>query len=399
MRRVLGIDPGSRSIDLCLLCDGEVCGEASIDTSEASKDPYKVVDIIESIGGSDLVVLPSGYGVEITYLDEIPEDVFIDWFFMFILISDQEEIRRLASQGVEGAFIYDAMAKIVYEFKKRRVKGVFIPGVINLPTIPVYKKINKIDMGTADKLAVTVLGVHEVSEKHDVDYEDVNYIHVEMGYGYNAVIAVRNGRIVDGVGGSLMPGPAFLTSGSLDLEIVQFIKRFDKSDVFSSGCSSITKTFSLEEWFRKILDDDLAKICFESMIDSVVKTVYSMTSVVKDPMEILVSGRVGRRDEVFNILRDRLRDVAPVDLMRGLEGSKVVKETAQGYAVVGDGLLGGRFERLIRHMKINEATGSSLDYVVLPRFFSTDLGRRYLRLRRFLKSEAYNINMLKGLLL
>jgi predicted butyrate kinase (DUF1464 family) len=399
MRKVLGIDPGSRSIDLCLLCDGEVCGEASIDTSEASKDPYKVVDIVESIGGSDLVVLPSGYGVEITYLDEIPEEVFIDWFFMFILISDQEEIRRLASQGVEGAFIYDAMAKIVYEFKKRRVKGVFIPGVINLPTIPVYKKINKIDMGTADKLAVTVLGVHEVSEKHDVDYEDVNYIHVEMGYGYNAVIAVRNGRIVDGVGGSLMPGPAFLTSGSLDLEIVQFIKRFDKSDVFSSGCSSITKIFSLEEWFRKIRDNDLAKTCFESMIDSVVKIVYSMTSVVKDPMEILVSGRVGRRDEVFNILRDRLKDVAPVDLMRGLEGSKLVKETAQGYAVVGDGLLGGRFERLIRHMKINEATGSSLDYVVLPRFLSTDLGRRYLRLRKFLKSQAYNINMLKGLLL
>ncbi|NAZ14341.1 MAG: DUF1464 domain-containing protein [Desulfurococcales archaeon] len=399
MRKVLGIDPGSRSIDLCLLCDGEVCGEASIDTSEASKDPYKVVDIVESIGGSDLVVLPSGYGVEITYLDEIPEDVFIDWFFMFILISDQEEIKRLASQGVEGAFIYDAMAKIVYEFKKRRVKGVFIPGVINLPTIPVYKKINKIDMGAADKLAVTVLGVHELSEKHDVDYEDVNYIHVEMGYGYNAVIAVRNGRIVDGVGGSLMPGPAFLTSGSLDLEIVQFIKRFDKSDVFSSGCSSITKIFSLEEWFRKIRDNDLAKTCFESMIDSVVKIVYSMTSVVKDPMEILVSGRVGRRDEVFNILRDRLKDVAPVDLMRGLEGSKLVKETAQGYAVVGDGLLGGRFERLIRHMKINEATGSSLDYVVLPRFLSTDLGRRYLRLRKFLKSQAYNINMLKGLLL
>jgi predicted butyrate kinase (DUF1464 family) len=39
------------------------------------------------------------------------------------------------------------------------------------------------------------------------------------------------------------------------------------------------------------------------------------------------------------------------------------KAAAQGYAVVGNGLYGGSYQALVKHMMIDKAEGSVLDYV------------------------------------
>ncbi|MCY0868595.1 MAG: DUF1464 family protein [Desulfurococcus sp.] len=391
MVRVLGIDPGSKSIDLCGLCDGKICFERSIEASAASRDPGRVVKLIEEFEHVDLIALPSGYGVGVTSLDDIDESLLADWYYTFILASTREDIEEGLKRNSTGAFIYDAMAKMIVELKRMKVKGVFIPSVVNLDTVPLHRKLNKIDMGTADKLAVVVLGIHEVSSEHNLPYEKVSYIHVEMGFGYNAVVAVRNGLVVDGVGGTLMPGPAFLTSGSMDLEVAQAVGVIRKMDVFSTGCSLITGSLTPDEWFSRVDTDIYAGVCFEAMMESIVKTVYSMIPVVGGIQEILLSGRISRNPVVRDYLEDKLGDIAPIRVMKGLPGASIVKETAQGYAVVADGLAGGVFKHLVEHVGIRRARGTALDYILHPGFKYSRLGLMYTRLRRVVDGRAFNM--------
>lgn len=386
--RVLGIDPGSKSLDICGLCDGEICFEASVDTAEAARKPEKVLEKISEFGRIDLLAAPSGYGVGPVILSQIPLEVFEEFYYTFILASTKDDINSAIEAGVAGARIYHAMAQITRAIRVSNIPSIFIPGVINLPTVPLHRKINRVDLGTADKLAVVALGIEELAREMGA-YEKVNYIHVEMGYGYNAVIAVRNGVIVDGVGGTLMPGPAYLTAGSLDLEVAQAIGSFGKHHVFTTGCASITGSSSIEEWVSSANTSELHEICLKAMLESVIKAVYQLLYAVRSPSRIILSGRVAKIPDIYAYLSEELERIAPVVYLENMK-PKSVKETAYGYAVVADGLAGGVYRDLVKHMEIPSATGSSLDYIVVKDFFDTRLGRSFVRLRRYLRGRAFN---------
>src|SRR2546427_9716407 len=66
MPRVIGIDPGTVSIDLCGLDNGRLFLDRSWPTAEALADPAPFVTELEAAGPPDLVVGPSGYGVPVT---------------------------------------------------------------------------------------------------------------------------------------------------------------------------------------------------------------------------------------------------------------------------------------------------------------------------------------------
>jgi len=379
--RVLGIDPGTKSMDLCLLENSEIAGEASVETKDMAINPDLLLERINEMQPIDVIVVPSGYGVEVMDLERIPKELLEEWYYTFVLATTKEEIEEGVAKGVVGANIYLAMtkfAKRLYEFNARKI---LIPGVINLPTIPLHRKLNKIDMGTADKLAVTVLGIREVAMDYGLDYGEVNYIHVEMGFGYNAVIGVKGGRIVDGVGGSFTPGPGFLTAGALDLEVAQAVGRFEKRDVFATGCASIAGVATPEELVETSETNWKSRMCMQAMIESVCKAVYQVCYTVGDPAVILLSGRVSRIPKIKRELEKELQNVGDVRSMRGLPGAKIVKETAEGYSIVGDGLSGGRFSDLVKHARIDEAKGSALDYILISGFSESRLGRNFVRLK------------------
>ena len=66
MPRVIGIDPGTLSLDLCGLDDGQLFLDRSLPTSEALRDPASLVRMLEDARGTgalDLIVGPSGYGL------------------------------------------------------------------------------------------------------------------------------------------------------------------------------------------------------------------------------------------------------------------------------------------------------------------------------------------------
>jgi len=63
MPRVIGIDPGTVSIDICGLDDGRVFLDESLPTSEALRDATAFVARLQAAGPIDLIVGPSGYGL------------------------------------------------------------------------------------------------------------------------------------------------------------------------------------------------------------------------------------------------------------------------------------------------------------------------------------------------
>ena len=366
MVRVLGIDPGTRSFDLCGLENGRVYYEKVIDTPEVAKNPNVLIDAIEEAMPLDLITGPSGYGVELTYLKDIPMDILEDWYLTYILLLKRKDLESALKRNELGIMVYYAMTKSALEMKRREWPICYIPGVIHLPTVPRYRKINKIDMGTADKMCIAVLGVFDQARRLGINYSEVSFILVEMGFGYNAVIGVERGRIIDGIGGT-SGGPGFLTLGSMDAELVQLVGNWEKADIFVGGGVSISKRNSPEEMLENVEADESCYIAWNAMLESVVKSVYSMLVSVREPREILISGRLTRIPKVEKELISRLSKIADVRKIGSIPGATKVKEAAQGYAIVADGLAGGPYKELIEWMKIGESKGTVIDNIYHPK--------------------------------
>ncbi|GAH98933.1 unnamed protein product, partial [marine sediment metagenome] len=109
-----------------------------------------------------------------------------------------------------------------------------------------HRKINKLDMGTVDKMCIGVLGVYDQAKKLNIPYSEVSFILVEMGFGYNAVLGISEGKIVDGIGGTT-GGIGFLTAGGMDAELMQLVGNWEKVDIFTGGGISVSGKLSPEE--------------------------------------------------------------------------------------------------------------------------------------------------------
>ncbi len=364
--KVVGIDPGTKSFDVVLIEEGEVIEEMSIDTSMVALNPRALIDLLRDLE-FDRVVAPSGYGVPPTLLEEVvdPHRFAVE----VLLLSTDEEIDEGVRRGDVGAYVYRALSLIVEELWKSRTPAIFIPSVILLPTVPTWRKINRVDMGTADKLAVAALAVHDQSSRMGLSYDETSLVLVEMGYGYNAVIAVERGKIVDGLGGTASC-MGFLTSGPLDAEIVAVSRRWSRVDVFHGGVADLCRVESLEKAFEKAWSgDELCSVAVESYLEGLVKSVASvMQSLSSKPREILLSGRYTRSEIIYERIVERLRRFeVPIRRIGLLKGALKSKEAAQGYAIVGEGLLGGVFAKLVKHMEIDRACGTVFSWVTHPR--------------------------------
>lgn len=365
MVRTLGIDPGTKSMDVCGLENGEIYFEKQIDTQRVAKNPKLLIEVLEKAKPFDLITGPSGYGIEVTYLDEIKYKDLEDWYYNYILLTDKKKIRKAMDRNVLGAFLYYAMAESVKEMKRRDWPVCFIPGVINLPTVQEYKKVNKIDMGTADKLAVASLGVLNEHKNEDNSLDRISFVLIEMGFGYNSVIAVDRGRIVDGIGGTTINGPGFLSISSMDAELVQMVGDWSKEDVFLGGASSISGVDSPENLVACIEKEKSCSIAYNAMLEGVQKAVNSIKVSIPNNVKVLLSGRLTKIQRIKNDLRERLNE--DVRYLNDLKNINRVKKTAQGYAIISDGLAKGKYEKLIEHMKIEQAEGTSIDYIYHPK--------------------------------
>src|SRR5262245_9210802 len=202
MPRVIGIDPGTVTIDLCGLEDGRVFLDESIPTTEALRDAAAFVARLEAAGPIDLIAGPSGYGLPCVSASEV---------------SDTDlRLAVLAAGGEAGGI--GGLRTLINTLGRSGLPVVLTPGVIHLVSVPSHRKVNRIDMGTADKVCAAALAVHEQSARGRCAIDETAFILLELGGAFTAAIAVEAGRIVDGVGGS--SGPLGVrAAGALDGEV------------------------------------------------------------------------------------------------------------------------------------------------------------------------------------
>src|SRR2546427_5318756 len=143
MPRVIGIDPGTVSIDLCGLDNGRLFLDRSWPTAEALADPARFVAELEAAGPLDLVVGPSGYGVPITRAQDVTEEAL--------------RLAFLAAPGETGGI--GGLRNLVRALARTALPVVLTPGVVHLPTVPAHRKEERVELGTAGKGCAAALAV------------------------------------------------------------------------------------------------------------------------------------------------------------------------------------------------------------------------------------------------
>lgn len=351
MTRVIGIDPGTVSIDLCGMEDGRVFLDRSLPTSEALADPVAFLRLLQQAGPLDLIAGPSGYGLPVVAAAEVAE----------------EDLRLafLAAEGEPGGI--GGLRAVVKALARSGLPVVFTPAVIHLSSVPEHRKVNRVDMGTADKVAVAALAIDRQSRRDPRPLTDVSLLLVEIGGAFTATVAVSGGQIVDGIGGTAGP-LGFRSAGAWDGEVAFLSGAVTKDSLFGGGAVTVAgwdaATASPDRFGHPATSRE--RVAWDAFIEGVAKAVYALRTIVPAPREIVLSGRLARVPEVRRALDERLGAVAPVRMLEGFASE--AKEGAQGAALLADGLAGGSHRDLARVMGIRDARGTVLDHLyVIPR--------------------------------
>jgi predicted butyrate kinase (DUF1464 family) len=345
MTRVVGFDPGTVSIDICGLADGRLYLDHSWPTKDALAQPDRFLDVLQASGRPDLVAGPSGYGLPLIRSAQATDD---DLRLAFLATPDEPGgiggLRHLARQlGASG------------------LPMVYLPGVIHLSTVPAHRKVNRVDLGTADKLCAAALGIHQESERRACSPDEVSFILLELGGGFTAAVAVEQGQIVDGLGGS--SGPiGWRSAGALDGEVAFLAEHISKAALFQGGVTSMLER-----------EPGRRAIALEAYVEGAVKAVRQLCCSAPSAGEILLSGRKAAEPDIVERLRRALADLGPVRQLRGF--ATKAKQGAQGAALLADGLSGGTHARLVDRLRLREARGTVLDHLV---FISPEAARRRL---------------------
>jgi predicted butyrate kinase (DUF1464 family) len=335
---VAGVDPGTFSFDVCALDGGEVVLERSFRTADVGADPALLVEALVQYGPFELVLGPAGYGLPLVPVQQVGERELA----LMLLLREDEPHGRV---GVGG------MRSIVRALIAAGLPLVFGPGAIHLPTIPAYRKWNRIDLGTADKVASVALCIADQARRLGVDFAETSFVMLELGGAFSAALAVDGGRIVDGLGGSAGPIGA-RACGALDAEVAYLLgAALSKRTVFSGGALDPEGDLDLSEGVEPLRHTE----GWLALEEGAAKAALALTASVREPREILVAGRLA--PGMVEALGGRLAHVGPVRMAAGQ------KSAAQGAAVLADGLTGGRYAALVERLGVRDASGSALDHL------------------------------------
>lgn len=341
MVKVIGIDPGTLSVDLCGLEDGRVWLDQAVPTAEALADPGEFVDRLAALGPVDLIAGPSGYGLPMLPAAKCT--------------AEDLRLAYLSGPGERGGI--GGLRRLAEKLVVSTLPVMFTPGVIHLPTVPPHRKTNRVDLGTAEKVAAAALAIWDQSRRQGIAPPEASFILLELGGAFTAVLAVDQGQIVDGLGGS--SGPiGWRSPGAWDGEVAFLAERIEKEMLFAGGAGEGPDAGDLD-----------------AFVEGAVKGVLALTASVPRPREILLSGRHSQVPRIRQNLVDRLGTIAPVSQLRGF--ARTAKEGAQGAALIADGLSGGTCAGLVETMRLRDASGTTLDYL---KVISVSQARRRLGL-------------------
>jgi predicted butyrate kinase (DUF1464 family) len=333
MPRVAGCDPGTSSLDVLALETGagedRVFAQVRIDPDELRADPALPIRWLREHGPFDLIAGPSGYGLPLVRAEACTDAQLA----LMSLVRPDEP----AAQGVSG---FSAVARA---FRDSGLPVVFLPGVIHLPTVPAHRKLNRVDLGTADKLCVAALALAQHNSEEPA-------LVAEFGSAFTALLVLKNRQLVDGLGGTCGPLGG-MSGGAWDGETAYLLSPLAKRDLFRGGLADIA-------------DREVALAAFR---EGFTKAVYGLLNV-HGVQDVYYSGSLFRTNSDFT--REALGEL-PTSFFRlhyagDLPGAWV-KHAAQGAALIAEGLCGGNFAPLVESLKLRAASGTALDWLLHPR--------------------------------
>jgi len=329
MPRVIGLDPGTVTIDLCGLVEGEVFLDLSLPTADALADPPRLLDLLTRHGSPDLIAGPSGYGLPLVPADRATEDDL--------------RLAFLSPDGMAGGI--GGLRRMARLLSRSGLPVLFTPGVIHLPTVPVHRKLNRVDLGTADKVAAAALGIWSETRRRPVPAARTSFWLLELGGAFSAALAVADGAIVDGIGGSSGP-MGWRAAGAWDGEVAFLAGEVGKDLLFRGGRESSPGPTGLAAY-----------------LEGMHRAALSLMASHPTPDIILLSGRRAADPAVRDPLARLLAPIAPVADLRGF--ATTAKAGAQGAALLADGLAGGRHAEIVEALRLGEARGTVLDHLTV----------------------------------
>ena len=345
MTRVVGIDPGTVSIDVCGLVGGRLYLDRSWPTEEVLARPSGFLELLTASGIPDLVAGPSGYGLPL-----LPSITVTDTDLRLAFLAAPDE-----PGGIGG------LRSLAKHLGASGLPVVYTPGVIHLDTVPDHRKLNRVDMGTADKLCAAALGIHMECERRGCLPEHVSFIMIELGGAFTAGLAVEQGQVVDGIGGT--SGPiGWRAAGALDGEVAFLAGQVSKAALFQGGVSSFMEH-----------EPGRSRVALQAYVEGAVKAVRQLQGSAPSAKDVLLSGRKSTEPGMIERVANELGDGVSVRVLSGF--ATVAKQGAQGAALVADGLAGGRHAGLVKRLRLLEARGTVLDHLV---FISPEAARRRL---------------------
>lgn len=327
MPRVVGTDPGTSSLDLLLLVDGGVADQRRLAPDQLRANPGAIAEALERWRPLDLIAGPSGYGLPLVFATDLT-DAHLE---LMSLVRPDEAGR---DQGIIG------FRSWVRAFVAAGLPVVFLPGGIHLPTVPAHRKVNTIDLGTPDKVAVAALALRHDADVRNGRLEESTFALVEIGSAFSAVLVIERGKIVDGACGTR--GPIGLRcGGAWDGEAAHARWPLAKEALFRGGVA------------------DLGALGRPAFRESLRKHVAGLMAVTTLP-RIWLSGAGLDVPEVLEDCLAALAPLAPVDRLPARPGAWV-KHAAQGAALLADGLIGGRHADLVESLELRGASGTIWD--------------------------------------
>jgi len=367
MVKAVGIDSGTKSMDVFGFDDetGEIIVDVSVDRNRVTENPSVIVELLREVqeehGKIDAIVGPCGYGIPLKPAREATDEEIA----LATFITEADVKRRLKIVGLRELML------LLREVGDLNVY--FTPGVIHLPTVPRWRKANRIDLGTADKVFTAALSMVREAERKGVPYGDTNLIAVEVGFAYTSAMAVKNGQIVDAMAGTA-GFPGYLGMGFMDGELAYALANslddFGKLVLFQGGASYIAGinpfAVSPEEFVKLAREDAMVREGYEAMIEAIVKDVFALLPSVK-PESIYISGRFSRIPEFFRDVKEALQSAFErygfsIGVLK-LESRAKAKEAAEGSAIIANGIAGGIYKPLVESLRLWESSGSIFDWV------------------------------------
>jgi len=345
--RVIGIDPGTVSISLCGIDDGRLFLDRSISTADALASPSLILDELARTGDVDLIAGPSGYGLPLTSAQDLSEADL--------------RLAYLSASGEPGGI--RGLTSLMRMLAASSLPVVLTPGVIHLASVPDHRKVNRVDMGTADKVCSAALAISEYGSREGAEPAEVSIIVLELGGAFSAAVAIDRGRIVDGVGGSSGPLGAHAV-GALDGEVAFLIGTISKNVLFHGGASTIADMEDASFDELAAATTRRAQLAFSAFVESAIKAVASLLVSVPEARSIFLSGRAATHARVVAELTRGMARIAPQASVWPLGGfAREASGAAQGAAIIADGLAGGRAAALVDTLGIREASGTVVDHL------------------------------------